>query len=396
MAPETHTSLRTERVSSPTPLNFSIEKIMEPDKKSPAIPSAFKKYVPTYMQCYPFFYYQSTYPLLNAFPAPPGTAAMVPQNSLPLTDVQEAMSRVKLTADSREIQRVKKSPSPKNSSAPMNGSSKQKTFTCKECGKEFNAQYNLNRHMPVHTGARPFLCKVCGKAFRQASTLCRHKIIHTKDKPHKCSTCGKAFNRSSTLNTHRRIHSNFKPFVCEECGKGFHQKGNYKNHKLTHDPVKEFKCNQCPKAFHQVYNLNFHMYTHNDKKPYYCQICGKGFCRNFDLKKHMRKLHETEPPVHSGLPSSAQSHGQQAGYTSVHHGPGGHSFVSPFLLPHPASTSNYHTQPVVVTKGDYPMIKDDSVAPYSWPTQLHRRHRTNDGAIEGKDNYRSVKSEMAR
>lgn len=71
-------------------------------------------------------------------------------------------------------------------------SGKQKTFACPDCGKVFNAHYNLTRHMPVHTGARPFVCKICGKGFRQASTLCRHKIIHTPDKPHKCHTCGKA------------------------------------------------------------------------------------------------------------------------------------------------------------------------------------------------------------
>uniref|UniRef100_A0A8B9INY3 FEZ family zinc finger 2 n=1 Tax=Anser cygnoides TaxID=8845 RepID=A0A8B9INY3_ANSCY len=102
---------------------------------------------------------------------------------------------------------------------------KPKNFTCEVCGKVFNAHYNLTRHMPVHTGARPFVCKVCGKGFRQASTLCRHKIIHTQEKPHKCNQCGKAFNRSSTLNTHIRIHAGYKPFVCEFCGKGFHQKG---------------------------------------------------------------------------------------------------------------------------------------------------------------------------
>ncbi|XP_017566035.1 fez family zinc finger protein 2 [Pygocentrus nattereri] len=170
---------------------------------------------------------------------------------------------------------------------------KPKSFTCEVCGKVFNAHYNLTRHMPVHTGARPFVCKVCGKGFRQASTLCRHKIIHTQEKPHKCNQCGKAFNRSSTLNTHVRIHAGYKPFVCEFCGKGFHQKGNYKNHKLTHSGEKQFKCSICSKAFHQIYNLTFHMHTHNDKKPFTCATCGKGFCRNFDLKKHVRKLHES-------------------------------------------------------------------------------------------------------
>ncbi|XP_054832384.1 fez family zinc finger protein 2 [Eublepharis macularius] len=169
---------------------------------------------------------------------------------------------------------------------------KPKNFTCEVCGKVFNAHYNLTRHMPVHTGARPFVCKVCGKGFRQASTLCRHKIIHTQEKPHKCNQCGKAFNRSSTLNTHIRIHAGYKPFVCEFCGKGFHQKGNYKNHKLTHSGEKQYKCTICNKAFHQIYNLTFHMHTHNDKKPFTCGTCGKGFCRNFDLKKHVRKLHD--------------------------------------------------------------------------------------------------------
>lgn len=139
-----------------------------------------------------------------------------------------------------------------SSDQPAKIPSNPKLFVCPDCGKTFNAHYNLNRHMPVHTGARPFVCKVCDKGFRQASTLCRHKIIHTSEKPHKCKTCGKAFNRSSTLNTHMLIHRGFKPFVCEFCGKGFHQKGNYKNHRLTHSKEKQFKCEICHKAFHQV------------------------------------------------------------------------------------------------------------------------------------------------
>ncbi|XP_064633471.1 fez family zinc finger protein erm-like [Lineus longissimus] len=205
---------------------------------------------------------------------------------------------------------------PSTPPAKRTATKSQKTFTCPECGKIFNAHYNLTRHMPVHTGARPFICKICGKGFRQASTLCRHKIIHTQEKPHKCGTCGKAFNRSSTLNTHMRIHAGYKPFTCEYCGKGFHQKGNYKNHKLTHSTEKQYKCNICNKAFHQVYNLTFHMHTHNEKKPFTCPICGKGFCRNFDLKKHMRKLHDGASP--SALSMSMSNLSKSLGH---HHDP---------------------------------------------------------------------------
>jgi Fez family zinc finger protein len=214
---------------------------------------------------------------------------------LPRKTILESPADKKLISSNSHVQSSQGSLQPvtsPSSTSSSNAAVKPKTFACPECGKIFNAHYNLTRHMPVHTGARPFVCKVCGKGFRQASTLCRHKIIHTQDKPHKCQTCGKAFNRSSTLNTHTRIHNGYKPYVCEFCGKGFHQKGNYKNHKLTHSGEKAYKCQICHKAFHQVYNLTFHMHTHNDKKPFQCKICAKGFCRNFDLKKHMRKLHD--------------------------------------------------------------------------------------------------------
>ncbi|XP_037093210.1 fez family zinc finger protein 1-like, partial [Pollicipes pollicipes] len=221
-----------------------------------------------------------------------------------------------------------------DTTAPRPPTAKSKTFTCPECGKVFNAHYNLTRHMPVHTGARPFVCKVCGKGFRQASTLCRHKIIHTSEKPHKCKTCGKAFNRSSTLNTHMRIHSGYKPWVCEFCGKGFHQKGNYRNHKLTHSGEKAYKCHICNKAFHQVYNLTFHMHTHNEKKPFICELCGKGFCRNFDLKKHTRKLHDVDAPAAGGDAGSFSPHFAGGGGGVPLIGSGPHSGSGLLRLPY--------------------------------------------------------------
>lgn len=38
--------------------------------------------------------------------------------------------------------------------------SKDGLYKCETCNKVFTAHYNLTRHMPVHTGARPFVCKV--------------------------------------------------------------------------------------------------------------------------------------------------------------------------------------------------------------------------------------------
>ncbi|KAJ6651007.1 hypothetical protein lerEdw1_001195 [Lerista edwardsae] len=157
---------------------------------------------------------------------------------------------------------------------------KPKNFTCEVCGKVFNAHYNLTRHMPVHTGARPFVCKVCGKGFRQASTLCRHKIIHTQV-------------------------LSFAPGQDVDPASNFLIR-NYKNHKLTHSGEKQYKCTICNKAFHQIYNLTFHMHTHNDKKPFTCVTCGKGFCRNFDLKKHVRKLHDTLAAASAATPSAKE------------------------------------------------------------------------------------------
>jgi hypothetical protein len=121
----------------------------------------------------------------------------------------ETTSSQKVTNQIR-IQTDKGTTSGQNSN--QSGASSNKIFKCNDCGKTFNAHYNLTRHMPIHTGVRPFICKVCGKGFRQASTLCRHKIIHTEEKPHKCSVCLKSFNRSSTLNTHMRIHAGYKPW----------------------------------------------------------------------------------------------------------------------------------------------------------------------------------------
>lgn len=374
------TSTSSTASTSARVLNFSIAKIMEPDKKrtsgdrkedippqhtfsnSSHLDSAFKKYVPNVLrhqellQNYPLLYYhpcqlmcvaavaaQANYNCQSTEPNEAGNTASNDSGRPYIASggVCHNSSAAGTVCHKKTSPSVSPKVTDASKSICQNGQNKQKSFECGECGKVFNAHYNLTRHMPVHTGARPFICKICGKGFRQASTLCRHKIIHTTEKPHKCHTCGKAFNRSSTLNTHTRIHAGYKPFVCEYCGKGFHQKGNYKNHKLTHSGEKAYKCTVCSKAFHQIYNLTFHMHTHNDKKPFTCRVCGKGFCRNFDLKKHVRKLHESASSAgqssnvsDSDYRSSDNTESTSLPYATTASVSSRHlPFVNPFLLP---------------------------------------------------------------
>ena len=51
-----------------------------------------------------------------------------------------------------------------------------KQISCPVCSKTFNAHYNLTRHMPVHTGARPFVCKVPASTFIHARHLVKVSV----------------------------------------------------------------------------------------------------------------------------------------------------------------------------------------------------------------------------
>lgn len=206
-------------------LTFSIARIMEPDKKPRnlkfpnTLQDVMENQVISEQWQYPIVFYYP--PSFNVFDFDSTKSAYEEVTY----ERKENMEQFSISVLKSEKSTVIATDKITRKSSNEQSFLKPKMYTCQDCGKTFNAHYNLTRHMPVHTGARPFVCKVCGKGFRQASTLCRHKIIHTEEKPHMCTTCGKAFNRSSTLNTHARIHAGVKPFTCEYCGKGFHQKG---------------------------------------------------------------------------------------------------------------------------------------------------------------------------
>jgi len=67
----------------------------------------------------------------------------------------------------------------------------------------------LQKHkLHVHSNSRPYHCPYCGKMFNTNSDLKRHVRIHTVAKPYSCRHCSECFAMSEQLTAHQlKSHS---------------------------------------------------------------------------------------------------------------------------------------------------------------------------------------------
>ncbi|CAL4166775.1 unnamed protein product, partial [Meganyctiphanes norvegica] len=79
-------------------------------------------------------------------------------------------------------------------------------------------------------------------AFTGESYLVKHEklflierhVTPTKDKSYKCNKCDKDFLYNSELIAHQRSHTGEKPFQCSQCNRNFSQNSHLKRHQRTH------------------------------------------------------------------------------------------------------------------------------------------------------------------
>ena len=94
---------------------------------------------------------------------PPNSAIAVPRSPEaasaaqlptppPLSVAPSSLPPPPLPAPSQRPQTASRKTTNSSPSRTSPTNNKQRTYPCNECGKIFNAHYNLTRHMPVHTG----------------------------------------------------------------------------------------------------------------------------------------------------------------------------------------------------------------------------------------------------
>lgn len=200
---------------------------------------------------------------------------------------------------------------------------------CPICCREYSSNNNMWRHYKSHLQQDNqdesidnslYCCPDCGGMF-STDEWEKHKEMHKKKS---CKECGKIFQFQSELDQHRSVHLNLKVYrdskthaykttmvtnndnnivvMCEICDKMFTSKEQLKEHKLIHEmpvlessaiidvkkeppqPVKKYKCIPCKKVYTN-YGL---MYAHNKEKhpekklpgsnsnyPKKCKYCDK-------------------------------------------------------------------------------------------------------------------------
>ena len=179
--------------------------------------------------------------------------------------------------------------------------SQHKLYPCAHCEKPFTTQRSLKRHkLMVHTMAdvRPFRCGICGRRFKQQYEMSRHVKLHTKDAdtankpaPYSCEFCGATFSKQAFMNYHRMSHTHGHAlYNCDKCDACFNYSAGLTRHKKIHSDNKPFECDICGLRFRKRCNFMDHLVTHSTDYPFKCESCGKGFNRERTLRTH-RKMH---------------------------------------------------------------------------------------------------------
>ena len=162
---------------------------------------------------------------------------------------------------------------------------KPRSHNCSFCDKKFDsAKLLVDHHNKCH---KILYCGDCSRAFNNKTTYKRHVRSHST-KGVTCKDCGKNFAYQSQLNTHSAVHSNTR-FKCdrEKCDKSFKNIGDLTRHLKQHNAPKH-KCPDCDYENADIRNFESHRLYHSRITKYYCEYCDEEFIYNSQLQRHLK------------------------------------------------------------------------------------------------------------
>lgn len=131
---------------------------------------------------------------------------------------------------------------------------------CDECKRRFYSEDQLRRHKyRDHGGSFPYICDECQRGFSNASKLRMHQArLHKKPTRWQCNLCTYCAPNKWDLQVHMPFHSGERKYTCELCGVSTKSISSLAVHRRTHSRLK-LSCPYCPKEYSENYILKCHI-----------------------------------------------------------------------------------------------------------------------------------------
>lgn len=203
-------------------------------------------------------------------------------------------------------------------------SHEKSVFQCPVCGRCFDYNSHLKRHIATHkvwpdgltetTAKSPqvelssYSCSYCDLVLSNYSLFRAHLSTHLSLKKFKCiqGDCNGFFDKIEDLLYHVSIVHSKPKFRCHKCKRTLQSLIETANHECQEKAIKmnqiqQFKCSLCDAIFRKSENLSLHMLTENHNKA--CIHCNKTFASDKRLRMHLQ-IHNTSKPYHCNICNS--------------------------------------------------------------------------------------------
>jgi KRAB domain-containing zinc finger protein len=148
----------------------------------------------------------------------------------------------------------------------LNHNKNVKMHECKYCDKQYVKKASLLKHYISHSTDRPFTCEFCNMKFKQKDNMQTHiRNIHhkLKEKNILCSICGKKYDKNSLLKKHMYSHTgDLLPFACNICDRRYLEIGPYNVHRFEKHNIWPYPCPKCEEKFKMKSELMQHLTSH--------------------------------------------------------------------------------------------------------------------------------------